>query len=241
MKLLADLHNHTVASAHAYSTILENARSAAEKGIAIVAITDHGPALEDSPHPLHFMNYHVLDKTLFGVEMLYGIELNILDFDGKIDLEQPLLDKMDIGIASIHSFVTTPGSMQQNTRAYCKAMENPKVNIIGHPDDGNVPVDFAELARQAQKMGVALEVNNSSLKTAFFRKNTRENLLAMLAECGRFGTYVSVGSDSHFAPAVGELSMAESLLEEAGFPPELVLNTDRERLLGFLARKVSRG
>lgn len=239
MKLLADLHNHTLASAHAYSTILENARSAADKGLALLAITDHGPALEDSPHPLHFMNYHVLDKNLFGVEMLYGIELNILDYEGKIDLEQPLLDKMDIVIASIHSFVTTPGSMQENTRAYCKAMENTKVNIIGHPDDGNVPVDFAELAKQAQKMGVALEVNNSSLKTAFFRKNTRENLTAMLAQCERFGTYVSVGSDSHFAPAVGELSMAQELLEEVGFPQELVLNTQTKRLYEFLGRQAS--
>ena len=68
--LVVDPHTHTIASTHAYSTILENAKAAAERGIKLLGITDHAPAIEDSPHVLYFRNLHVLDRELYGVKML---------------------------------------------------------------------------------------------------------------------------------------------------------------------------
>ena len=49
------------------------------------------------------MNYNVLDRELFGVQMLYGVELNILDREGNIDLPEDLLKRQDIVIASYHT------------------------------------------------------------------------------------------------------------------------------------------
>lgn len=237
MKLLADTHTHTIASTHAYSTIEENARAAAARGMEILAITDHAPGIIDAPNKMHFMGYHVLEKTMHGVQMLYGAELNILDFDGSLDLDTEIYKRLDICIASFHEYVIKPTTRKENTRAMVLAMQNPCVGILGHPDDGNIPVDYEELVRQAVLADVLLEVNNASLKAAFYRLNTRENLIEMLKICEKHGARISVGTDAHVASAVGNMEMAAGLLREVAFPEELVVNTQPAKLLEHLARK----
>ena len=153
MRLVLDTHTHTIASAHAYSTVAEMARAAADRKLELLAITDHGPALADSSHKLHFMNYHVLPGELYGVRMLYGAELNILDFEGNVDLDEEILKRQDLCIASFHTACTKAGTMEENTQAYLKAMENPYVDIIGHPEDGYIPVDFERLVKKAKEQG----------------------------------------------------------------------------------------
>ncbi len=66
------------------------------------------------------------------MKILFGCELNIVDYDGGIDLDEVFASPLDYGIASLHDVCITPGSRTENTRAYLKAMENPKVHIIGH-------------------------------------------------------------------------------------------------------------
>lgn len=234
MKLVLDTHSHTVASAHAYSTVTELASQAAKKGLELLAVTDHAPALSDSSPMLHFMNYHVLPRRLHGVEMLYGVELNILDFEGNVDMPEEILKRQDICIASFHTECTKAGSLKENTMAYLGAMENPYVNIIGHPDDGYIPVDYERLVKKAKEEDVILELNNASQQTAYFRLNTRENARKMLELCKTYGVYVSVGSDAHYADTVGRFDGALDLLEEVGFPEELVANTSAEKLKGLL-------
>lgn len=237
MKLRVDSHTHTLASAHAYSTILENAKAASEQGIELLCITDHAPSLPDSPDQFHFMNYHSLDRELYGVRMLYGVELNVMDVNGAIDLPEELLKKQDVVIASYHTVCTPAGSRRENTQAYLGAMDNPYVQMIGHPEDGNIPVDFETLVLAAKRANVLLEVNNNSLKNAYYRKNTRENLISMLRLCEKYGVAVSVGTDAHFATAVGGFCEAVTLLEEIRFPEELIANTDPEKFLNLLRRK----
>ena len=70
MKIEADLHTHSVASGHAYSTISELALAAAERGLKMIAITDHGPAIPGGPHLYHFSNLKVLPEYLHGVRLL---------------------------------------------------------------------------------------------------------------------------------------------------------------------------
>jgi len=236
MKLVVDSHTHTIASAHAYSTVLELAREAADTGLELLAITDHGPALPDSCDEWHFINYHVMDRELYGVKMLYGVELNILDYNGTIDLKEFLLEKQDLCIASFHDLITTPGSRAENTRAMIKAMDNPYVDILGHPDDGKIPVDFEELVLHAREQQVLLELNNSSLKAAKYRLNSRENMITMLKYCEKYRTPVVVGTDAHFATAAGKMDEIVQLLEETGFPEELVVNTSAQKYLSFLRK-----
>ena len=66
MRLLADLHTHTIASGHAYSTLTENVRAAAMAGLELIAITDHGPSVPQGAHPWYFWNLKVAPSVLDG-------------------------------------------------------------------------------------------------------------------------------------------------------------------------------
>ncbi len=103
MEIKADLHCHTVASTHAYSTVWELAKYASSVGLEAIAVTDHSPALPDAPHIWHFENLSALPRTLEGVTLLRGAEVNITDISGSIDLPEYILKRLDIVVASIHS------------------------------------------------------------------------------------------------------------------------------------------
>jgi len=81
-----DTHFHSVASTHGYSTVKEIAQSAAEKGLKGFALTDHGPASPDSPHVWHFRNLQVIPDYICGVRVIKGAEVNIIDYEGNIDM-----------------------------------------------------------------------------------------------------------------------------------------------------------
>ncbi len=80
-----DLHMHTVASTHAYSTLSDYIAEAKRKGIKLFAITDHGPDMEDAPHHWHFINMRIWPRLVDGVGILRGIEANIKNINGEID------------------------------------------------------------------------------------------------------------------------------------------------------------
>ena len=86
-KLIADLHTHTIASTHAYSTVTEMVRAAGEKGLYALAITDHARTMPGAPGPWYFSCLHELPLHYRGVLTIAGIEANVLDFEGNIDLE----------------------------------------------------------------------------------------------------------------------------------------------------------
>ncbi len=69
-----DLHMHTVASTHAYSTLSDYIAQAKRKGIKLFAITDHGPDMADAPHHWHFINMRIWPRIVDGVGILRGIE-----------------------------------------------------------------------------------------------------------------------------------------------------------------------
>ena len=237
MKLRIDTHTHSIASGHAYSTVDENLRWAAEQGLEMVALTDHAPAMKDTTGHAYFANLHVLPEKLHGVHLLKGIELNILDFDGKVDMDDRVLSRLDMAIASLHLPCITPGSRKENTRALMKVMENPYVDIIGHPGDPRYDVDFREVFRQAKETGTLLEVNNASLIPGGFRDGSQEHVKEILRMSMEEGISVVLGSDAHFYTGIGDFSHALRLLKEVGFPEELVLNTDPVRFRAALKKR----
>ncbi|MGI6120647.1 MAG: PHP domain-containing protein, partial [Desulfosporosinus sp.] len=85
MDIKVDLHTHTVASGHAYSTISENAQAALRKGIKLLGMTDHGPSMPGTPHLYHFGNLSILPEELYGVRILPGVEANITNHEGELD------------------------------------------------------------------------------------------------------------------------------------------------------------
>ncbi len=81
-----DLHTHTIASGHAYSTLTEMIRAAADQGLELYGCSDHGPAMNGTLGADYFINFKVIPRELFGVKIVMGAELNILDPSGSVDL-----------------------------------------------------------------------------------------------------------------------------------------------------------
>ena len=218
---IIDTHTHTIASGHASNTILEMAKAASENGIKILGITDHAKTMPDSSGDAYFINLKSVDREAYGVELLLGVELNIIGYNGEIDLPISILNEMDIVIASFHTNCLTPGTKEENTNALIKCCENPLIHIIGHPDDGNYELDMRRVVKAAKETGTLLELNNNSM---LFRKNARENDKKMLVICKEENCPIIIGSDAHTVEKVGQNSNAMELVEEVGFPKELIIN-----------------
>lgn len=237
MKDILDVHTHTLASGHAYSTINEMAKEAANKGIELLGITEHAPSMPGTCHLFYFENLHVVPRELYGVKLLLGSEVNIMDYNGTLDLEDRVLKKLDLCIASIHPPCFTSGTKEENTRAVIEVMKNPYISMIGHPDDGRFELDYEELVKAAKEYEVILEINNASVAPGSFRMNTRENDLIMLSYCKKYEVPVIMGSDAHIAYDIGNHQFAYDIIKEAQFPEELVLNSSPQRLLAMIQKR----
>lgn len=233
MRIIADLHTHTIASGHAYSTINELALAAAEKGLQGLAVTDHGPALPGGPHRYHFCAMRFIPRTIAGVRIFRGVEANILDPQGGLDLDQAVLADLDFVMAGLHESCGFCGrGIDLNTQAVLAAMENPRVRCISHPGNPVFPLHYEEIVRGALKTGTALEINNSSLGLS--RKGSCDNCREIARLCAEMGTQVLIGSDAHISQGVGVFDDALQLIDEAGISEGQVVNANWERLLEFL-------
>lgn len=237
MKVLVDVHTHTVSSGHAYSTIDENMRAASSKGLKMIAMTDHSPGMPGSCHMFHFANLKAIPDELHGVKLLRGVEVNIVNYDGDLDMPENILSSLEVVIASLHPPCIVFSDEETVTSGIEKVMENPYVSIIGHPGDSRYPMDWERVVLAAKRTGTLLEVNNASLKPGSFRPGVRENLVKMLECCKQHSVPVVLGSDAHFYTEVGEFKESIELLDEVGFPEELVLNADPEKLADFIKQK----
>jgi putative hydrolase len=230
-----DLHIHSLASGHAYSTINEIATEAAARGLRGVGMTDHGPAMPAAPHPYHFECLYMIPDYLCGVRVFKGVEANIVG-PGRVDLEDRLLDKMDIVLAGFHRDCGYGrGDRALNTRTVLALMENPRIHIICHPGNPEFPLDYEAVVRQSAATGTALELNNSSFITS--RVGSADNCRLIARLCARFGSPVSLGSDSHIAQNVGNFTHAIEVLEETGVAAEQIVNRTLESTLAFLGMK----
>ncbi len=153
-----------------------------------------------------------------------------MDFTGRLDMEEKLLQQMDYVIASLHSACIRPGTREENTDALIGAMDNPWVKIIGHPDDDRYPLDLPRLVRAAKEKDVVLEVNSASASGKTGRLHAERNIPRLLELCRQYQVRVIAGSDAHIWYDVGNLSLARNFLETAQFPEELIANTSLDHL-----------
>ena len=220
-----DPHTHSLASGHAgNNTITDLAKQAAHVGLKALGLTDHGPATPGSSRVSYFRNLAYAPKKRCGIEFLYGVELNITDFNGSVDLDDEILEKLDYAIISMHLPNIKPGTVEENTFAYINAMKHPRVKIVGHPEDVKYPVDYEALVIAAKYYGVAIEINNSSLSPNGYRGDVRENAHTILKYCKKHNCPVVVSSDAHSMNQVGNFQYALPLLEICDFPKVLVMN-----------------
>lgn len=232
-----DLHTHTIASGHAYCTLREMAKAASEKNLEVLGITEHAPKMPGTCHNYYFHNLKTVPRELYGIHLLLGSEVNILDPEGHVDLEDKEMKALDIIIASLHMPCMKPDTKDENTSAYLNVMKNPYVNIIGHPDDGRYEVDYLALVQAAKEYGKILELNNHSLEPTCFRRNAKENDTEMLKWCMEYQVPVVMDSDAHFDSHIAGFDCARELLTELDFPEELVINRSVEALKKYVEIK----
>ena len=230
---VADVHMHSLLSGHAFGTIRELAAEASRQGLSLIGVTEHAPGIPGTVDPIYFRNLCDAPRELYGVEMLYGSEVNVLN-GGELTLDQRHLNCLDYAIAGIHGTCYEDAGAVKNTDNVIRCMENPKVKIISHPDSDLYPMDYPALVEGAKKFGVALELNNSSLRKPKSRPNCVENYRKMIPLCMERGVLVVVDTDAHDPSAVGNFDLARKLLETMDINEELILNNDLQKLKKFL-------
>lgn len=101
MKICMDLHTHTIASGHAFSTLQENLAAAGQAGLSVLGLSEHGPKMPGGPHVFYFRNYKCVPRQYGDLRLLCGVEADILDYTGTLDLKESDLARVDYVIASI--------------------------------------------------------------------------------------------------------------------------------------------
>ncbi len=251
-QIKVDPHTHTLASGHAFSTIGENAACAKQAGMEALGMADHfGPTFSGDPKngpnwgPMG--NMAALPRQIGGVTVLASVEIDIVDFEGHLgfwDFPLPfrrpgdpenmsfndiLLRTRDYAIASVHRFKgMEENTLAKNTEMYCRVLEDPQVQIIGHPGRAGLRFDIKEVCAAAKKYGKMLEINDHSFDSP---SAVTDECRRIALCCAETGTKIVVSSDAHSAWFVGHFERALAMLEEIGFPEELIAN---RTLDGFL-------
>ena len=240
LSFIADMHTHTVASTHAYSTITENAVWASKHGIKYLGMTDHGTNMRDAPDLWHFDNLCILPDYIEGVRIFKGIEANVLDTYGNIDIpdyDMALYDTLEWVNASFHPQTFTPSVKSEHTKAWLNVLKNPYVDVICHSEALKYDYDFDEVIRACAGYGRLIEVNECRLERGGI---SSDRYKAILEHCVRYGTRIIVNSDAHFYTHIGQFELASQLIEKLGFPEELIINSSEGRFLGYINERNKR-
>jgi DNA polymerase (family 10) len=230
-----DLHTHTDLT-DGLATLGEMIEAARARGYEYYAVTDHAPLL--------YMQRMTEEKVLKQREeiraierrgkmtLLHGSELNIQP-DGSVDWEEEFLAGFDVLVASVHSHFNQ--TREEMTRRIVRAMENPYVNIIGHPTArmlGKRPpidVDIEEVFKASVRTGTALEVNSFP-----DRLDLRDEHVQWARE---LGVKFAVDTDSHAAPHLGHMRFGVATAQRGWVTKDDVINTwPLLKLRKFLAK-----
>jgi putative hydrolase len=237
MKIDVDTHTHSLASLHAYSTIDELAKGARKRRLKGFVLTEHGPALHGGgiPHPYYFANLKVLPEKLHGVRLFHGVELNVIDDEGGVDLPAKYVRHLDFVLCGLHEGCFPPQSLAENTRALLAIIANPLVDAIAHPGNPAYPVDLEEIVKAAVRHGKALEINNSSFVTS--RRGSETNCRKVAALARKYGALLSCGTDAHYWTSVGNFKEALAVIDGEHIHPDQVINSSRDKFIEFIERR----
>lgn len=227
-----DIHMHTSASSHAFSTIHDYINEAQRKRLKLFAITDHGPEMEDAPHEWHFQNSVIFPRIVNNVGILRGIEANIKNLEGDIDCSEKVAKSLDIILCGFHRQVFAPRSSKENTLAMVNTIATGRVDIITHPGNPKFPIDPETIVRAAKKYNVALEINNSSFLHS--RRGSEITCSEIIQLAKEYDAPLSIGSDAHIAFDIGRVEKSLEMLDKNGYPIASVINMTAKSLLEYL-------
>jgi DNA polymerase (family 10) len=216
-----DLHVHSDWS-DGHVTLSGLAELAQRLGYSYLAVCDHSQAAKYAggltPDRIRRQMKEItaLNNKLKGVRLLMGTEVDILA-DGTLDLPDELLAKLDVVVASIHS-----GFKKNVTARMLKAMENPYLNIIGHPSGRLISgregydVDLEAVLEGARRLGKAMELNSY-----YDRLDLNEFYLKKAKE---LGVSISLGTDTHSSGGLQMMRFGVGIARRAWLGKKDILN-----------------
>lgn len=237
----ADLQNHSTWSDGEMS-ILEMARAAMARGLKVIAFTDHSQSLgvtggltierhAEQQKEIEAAQREVGD----GIRILHAAEVEI-KADGELDYPDDFLATLDLVLASLHTSLRQP--RDKVTARLINAINNPNVDIIGHPTGRKIPdregadLDMEAVLQAAAKSGVAMEINASPYRLDLDDKYARR--------AKELGVKISINTDSHSAKDMEAMSFGVAIAKRAWLTPQDVINTwSDEKLLAWLKDKKS--
>lgn len=226
-----DLHVHSLFSHCGLHTILELIEQARKLGMKGLAITDHGMTLGGRLNSVFFDRficpYH--DFHLFK-----GIECNILDDQGSIDLPEKLLPFMDIILLGVHHNTPKGLTKEYYTNILLSAINKNQIDIITHPNDSIYPLDYPVIVREASKRGIAIELNNSRI---LYSRGTIEDTMFLLECCKQEKCRVAICSDTHSIHELGQDNSVQPLLNQSNFPHDLLITNSATATLQFISER----
>ena len=222
----SDLHVHTDFS-DGKNSVEEMVCGALIRNLSAIAITDHSPSLlyrRYSDDSYLFEQHEVIDhlckKYSTQITILKGIEADILP-NGAIDLSVSMLKKMDIVVASLHVELDQP--REEITARLIRAIENPFVDIIGHPGGrlysmaDITDLDWDRVFRAAAYNQVALEINSHKFHPLFDDEKARQAVA--------LGVPIALDSDSHSTSMLDQSRFGIFIARRAGLSSDQVINT----------------
>lgn len=232
MKLVADLHTHSKHSRffHGKNSIIEMVYHANELGLKEIAITDHAfkHICRTSKDKLYDARLTIDDLNKWSkTKVLLGIEADILDENGTLDIDAETLALIDILVVGYHKMIKTDlanffgkqedteAAKQKATNAFINAINRYPVTIVSHLDS-ILTTDLYEVGRACAQKGVFVEINN---RHTDWNEDQVNDLLAS-------GCMFVVSSDAHCREDVGEVSNALNLIQKFDIPSERIINVE---------------
>lgn len=235
--LKIDLHIHTVASADGHSTVLEYINQAKKLKMKIIGISDHGPGSKESIVPeVHFQTLYRIPEFINGIRVLKGVEANIINKKGNIDVSEYTIKKLDYVSANFHS--ETPYKnlgIKGNTETVINAIKSKKIKILTHPFwMKTYKVDIKKISEAACLHNVLLEINMHYFRDHKIMPDTLANVKTMVDVVKRLKMKVIVGTDSHTIWQLGDDANLLKYKKQIGLTDEMIINNCPKELLNCL-------
>ncbi len=239
--LKIDLHLHTIASGHAYNTILEYVNQAKKLKMKMIGFSEHGPGINETlASEVYFRELYRIPKVVGGVRILKGVEANF-DSNGGIGLSERDIKYLDYVMAGLHNSAEfKERGVKKNTEAIIKAIKSGRINIISHPFKmSSYQTDIEAVAEVACKNNVLLEVNIGYLVDRWIKTHpeTITNVEKMINIVKKYNKKIIVGSDAHSIWELGDDSPLKKIKKQIGLTDKMIINNYPEELVELLKIK----
>ncbi len=242
-RMIYDIHTHTVFS-HGKGSIEDNVKVAVGKGLSTIGIADHGPGhlfygIKNKDIPVMRKEIERLRPLYPSIEILLGVEANIINPSGRLDVYGANINALDYLIAGYHygilgekagratgihllnlltekvQWVGGRNLKKTNTELVIKALHTNRIKVITHPGDKG-PFDLQEIAKACNETGTMMEIST-------WHEAPEKDALRKLASAD---VKFIISSDAHSPHRVGTFVPGLKRAIEAGIDPERIDNVE---------------